>query len=150
MTRLLVVDDNHDAADSLGLSALSAALSLPPDAMLVDLRMPGMDGFRLAEFVRREESLRKTLLIAVTGLAGPAIERPVWAAGFDHYLLKPVTVYQILDLLRGARSLLRGHTEDRRELVDEIAEMARRQSEIAAAAENHLRKNGRPKPPGLP
>jgi CheY-like chemotaxis protein len=154
--RLLVVDDNHDAADSLGfllrsyhfdaqvaydgISALSAALTVPPDAMLVDLRMPEMDGFRLAEFVRREESLRKTLLIAVTGLAGPAVEQAVRDAGFDHYLLKPVPIGQLLSLLRGARSLLRAHGEERRDLVDEIAEMARRQSEIAAAAEAHLRK----------
>src|SRR5262245_49296144 len=95
--RLLVVDDNHDAADSLGLvlgfyfdvdvtydgaSALSAALAVPPDAMLVDLSMPHMDGFRLAELVRREQSLQKTLLVAVTGHGGAAVEEAVRVAGF--------------------------------------------------------------------
>jgi len=156
-TRLLIVDDNIDAADSLGIllrlhqfdvqvaydgaSALSAALATTPDAMLVDLGMPQMNGFRLAELIRREESLRKTLLIAVTGYGGGAVEDAVRVAGFDHYVLKPFDLHQLLALLRGARSMLRTYSEERRDLVDEIAEMARRQSEIAAAAEEHLRKN---------
>jgi len=159
--RLLVVDDNHDAADSLGLllgfhdfnvqvaydgaAALSAALAVAPDVMLVDLGMPRMDGFRLAELVRREESLQKTLLVAVTGYGGGAIEEAVRVAGFDHYLLKPVDLEHLLNLLRSARSLLRAHTEEQRNLVDELAEMARRQSEIAAAAEEYVRKNPRSK-----
>jgi CheY-like chemotaxis protein len=160
--RVLVVDDYHDAADSLsqvlglhdeftvqvaydGTSALSAALALPPDAMLVDLGMTGMNGFQLAELVRREESLRKTLLVAVTGYGGGAVREAVRVAGFDYYLLKPFDVNSLLAVLRSARSLLGTHTEERRDLVDEIAELARRQSEIAAAAAEHLRKN-RPLP----
>jgi DNA-binding response OmpR family regulator len=155
-SRLLVVDDDHDSADSLrlllglhhfdvqvaydGVSALSAALAAPPDAMLVDLSMPRMDGFRLAELVRREQSLQNTLLVAVTGHGGNAIEEAVRVAGFDYYLLKPFDICRLLDLLRGARSFLRAHTEEHRNLVDEIAEIARRQSEIAAAAYAHLRK----------
>jgi CheY-like chemotaxis protein len=159
--RVLIVDDNLDAADCLslllglhhfnvqvaydGASALSAALASPPDAMLVDLGMPRMDGFRLAELVRREHSLRNTLLVAVTGYGGGAIEESVRVAGFDHYLLKPFDICRLLDLLRDARHCLRSHTEERRDLVDEIAEMALRQREIAVAAEDHLRKN-RPLP----
>src|SRR5262249_17264324 len=116
--RLLIVDDNIDSADSLGIllrlhqfdvqvaydgaSALSAALATTPDAMLVGLGMRRMDGFRLAEFVRREESLQKTLLVAVTGYGGGAVEEAVRVAGFHHYLLKPVETGQLLDLLRGA------------------------------------------------
>ena len=156
-SRLLVVDDNHDAADSLGLvlnlhhfdvhaaydgvSALSAALAAPPDAMLVDLSMPRMDGFRLAELVRREQSLRHTLLVAVTGYGGGQVQEAVRVAGFDHYLLKPVEINQLLNVLRSARSLLRMCTEEQRNLTDEIAKMARRQTEIAAAAQDYLRKN---------
>jgi CheY-like chemotaxis protein len=126
--RFLIVDDDHDAADSLGLvlgsydfdaqvvydgvSALSAALSSPPDVMLVDLGMRGMDGIRLAEFVRREESLQKTLLVAVTGYASAAVEEAARAAGFDHYLLKPVPIGRILGLIRSTASLLKQRTEN--------------------------------------
>jgi YesN/AraC family two-component response regulator len=116
--------------------------------MLVDLGMPGMDGFRLAEFVRREESLQRTLLVAVTGYAGAAVEEEAQAAGFDHYLLKPVAIHQLLDLLRSARSVLRSHTEEHRDLVDDIAAMARRQSQTAVEAQEYLRKNQLPRSGG--
>jgi CheY-like chemotaxis protein len=158
-SRVLIVDDNADAADCLslllglhrfnvqvaynGASALSAALAAPPDAMLVDLGMPLMDGFRLAELVRCEESLRETLLVAVTGYGGGQVQEAVRVAGFDHYLLKPVEINQLLNVLPSARSLLRMYTEEQRNLTDEIKEMARRQSEITAAAKHYLRKNRR-------
>src|SRR5438045_6261142 len=80
--RVLICDDNHDAADTLaalvrllgyevvvcydGPSALAAAGSFRPDACLLDLLMPGVDGYELAGWLREQEGNRPILLVAVT------------------------------------------------------------------------------------
>src|SRR5271156_4299263 len=80
--RVLVADDNQDSADTLGflvrvwgyevqvcydgVLALEKAHSYQPDVMLLDISMPGMDGYRVAEHVRENDSLRDTFLIAIT------------------------------------------------------------------------------------
>jgi CheY-like chemotaxis protein len=103
--RVLVVDDNRDAADSLamlatlwgydarraydGAAALRSALTNPPDVVLMDIGMPRMDGFRLARLLRRPARLVDALLVAVTGYADEA-HRRLGAAAFDHYLVKPI------------------------------------------------------------
>src|SRR6476660_3409872 len=105
--RLLVVDDNRDAADSLamllglwghqarvaydGPAALRAAEAEPPDAVLLDLALPGRSGYHLAE------DLRPAALIAVTGYADEGLREQARAAGFDHFFVKPVD----LEALRG-------------------------------------------------
>jgi two-component system CheB/CheR fusion protein len=154
--RVLVVDDNLDQADSLGMllqfqrdidvrvayngsAALQTALDFVPDVMLLDLAMPRVDGFHLAQLVREQKALSETILIALTGYAGDTFEETARTAGFTHYLLKPVDTRQLLALLRGARGQLHKNVEERRELVDDIAAMARRQSERAAEAAKHLR-----------
>jgi CheY-like chemotaxis protein len=107
--RLLVVDDNRDAADSLavllglwghrprvaydGASALRAARAEPPDAVLLDLGMPGLDGYDLAH------DLRPAALIAVTGFADRAHRDRADAAGFDHFFVKPVDPADLCELL---------------------------------------------------
>ena len=116
--RLLVVDDCRDAADSLsmvlqlhhhevrvtydGESALQAALVAAPDVMLIDIAMPRMDGLRLARLVQEQTSLRDTVLIAVTGHAGSAVEQRAKAAGFAHFLAKPYAMEELLALLHPA------------------------------------------------
>ena len=113
--RLLVADDNYDAADSLGMvlrlhhhevdvtydgrAALRAALAAPPDAMLIDIAMPHIDGLRLARLLRQEPTLDETILIAITGHGGDRINRLARLAGFDHFLLKPFDVEELLALL---------------------------------------------------
>ena len=114
--RLIVVDDNHDAADSLGMVlrlhdyevcvtyegqlALQAARAFSPDAMLIDIAMPCMDGLRLARLVRQEPALDRTRLIAVTGHTDAGIAQSAREAGFDHFLLKPFDVSALLALLQ--------------------------------------------------
>jgi DNA-binding response OmpR family regulator len=113
--RLIVVDDNRDAADSLamllrlhhhdvwvcyeGRAALQAARACPPDAMLIDIVMPDVDGLGLARLVRQEPALEPTLLIAVTGHTTDRVKRLAREAGFDHFLLKPFDVSKLLALL---------------------------------------------------
>ena len=104
--RVLLVEDNRDAADSLtmlldlyghhvrtfydGSAALDAARAEAPDVMLVDIGLPGMDGYEVARRVRGDLQLRDVALIALTGYGREEDRREAFAAGFDHHLVKPV------------------------------------------------------------
>jgi PAS domain S-box-containing protein len=103
--RVLVVDDNEDAADSLamllrtlghdaravydGPSALRAARDSPPDAVIVDLGMPGMDGAETARRLREQLAPRGVVLIALTGWGQEEARRRSREAGLDYHLTKP-------------------------------------------------------------
>jgi PAS domain S-box-containing protein len=118
--RILVVDDNPDAAASLALllrfsghevqvahngeAALRAAETALPDAVLLDVGMPGMDGYEVARSLRERPGTRGTLIIAVTGYGADADRSRGRAAGFDHHLTKPVELAAIEELFarRGA------------------------------------------------
>jgi two-component system, OmpR family, response regulator len=116
--RVLVVDDNRDAADSLALllgtwgfevqavydgpEAMRAAYEYRPDCVLADIGLPGMDGYRLAEQVRREEAFRGMTLVAVTAYNEAARAKE---AGFDHHILKPADPTSLKELLRGLRAM---------------------------------------------
>jgi two-component system CheB/CheR fusion protein len=113
--RLLVVDDNVDAAHSLALvlellgheartvavghAALDALATDPPDAVLLDIDMPGMDGYEVARRVRASPTLQDITLIAVTGHVRPAAHSHWLEAGFDHHLPKPVDLPVLQELL---------------------------------------------------
>jgi CheY-like chemotaxis protein len=113
--RILVVDDNCDAAESLGelLSALGATVcvvhsgrealdtldSFAPDSVLLDIGMPDMDGYEVARKVRSSAEHRDVLLIAVTGWGQEHDERRSLAAGFDHHLVKPPDIDRLRELL---------------------------------------------------
>jgi CheY-like chemotaxis protein len=103
---LMLVDDNIDAASSMaalleldghgvqiahdGPAALAQIDGAPIDAFLLDIGLPGMDGFELARRLRAHPQTRHALLIAITGY-GQATDRVKSAvAGFDHHLVKPV------------------------------------------------------------
>jgi CheY-like chemotaxis protein len=117
--RVLVVDDSRDAADSLALlvtiwghdarvaydgeAALESVAIRPPDVVLLDIGMPTMDGFHLAELLRRQTRLAATVLVAVTGYADEA-HRRLWKGGIDHYLVKPVDPTTVERLLLRERS----------------------------------------------
>ena len=104
--RILVVDDNVDAADSLAMllalnghqprveysavAALAAVESFHPDAIFCDLGMPGMGGHEFAARLRRQRRFAATLLVAVTGWGGEEDQRRSRKAGFDAHLTKPV------------------------------------------------------------
>ena len=115
--RLLVVDDNQDAANSLavllrlqghevrvahdGVSALEAASELRPTVVLLDLGMPGMDGYEVARRIRQTAGLQKTVLAALTGWGQREDRRRTAKAGFDHHLVKPVDPQALESLLAG-------------------------------------------------
>jgi CheY-like chemotaxis protein len=102
---VLVVDDNRDGADSLadlltvvgceahacynGGDALQLAEEFRPDAFVLDLMMPGMDGLTLARHLRVWADGRPLLLIAYSGFGGPEVEQECLGAGFDHHITKP-------------------------------------------------------------
>lgn len=73
-----------------GPSALAAAEQFQPDACLLDLLMPGMDGYELAKWLREQQGERPMLLAAVTAYSGADIVWQSRSAGFDLYLVKPL------------------------------------------------------------
>ena len=113
--RVLVVDDSHDAADSLGMmlkflgadtrvvydgpSALEAIRSYRPAVVLLDIGMPGMDGHEVARCVRQQPEWKNVALIALTGWGQEEDRRRSRAAGFDHHLVKPVEASALQALL---------------------------------------------------
>ena len=113
--RILVVDDNLDAAVSLsrliallghdvnvardGNAALFIARSVRPDIVVLDIGLPGSDGFQVAEALRREPGLAALKIIAVTGRGEQEDRERSQEAGIDYYLLKPVDVPFLESLL---------------------------------------------------
>jgi len=106
LLRVLVVDDYRDAAESLAMllqmcghevrvahsaaEALSRAAEFGPDAVVSDLMLPGMDGYELAQELRRQTGLEKTLLVALSGLGDAQAQARSRQAGFALHLLKPL------------------------------------------------------------
>jgi PAS domain S-box-containing protein len=111
--RLLVVDDNADTVASLamllklsghvvqtartGPDGLQAALADPPDVAMLDLALPGIDGYELARRIRQQTA--KPVLIAMTGYGQPDDRERTKEAGFDYHLVKPVDPQKLQDLL---------------------------------------------------
>jgi CheY-like chemotaxis protein len=87
--------------------ALERAAHLLPDAALLDIGLPDMDGLELARRLRRLPGLAEVTLIAVTGYGQESDKRNAHAAGFDHYLTKPVDFAILLSLLNGTSSSVR-------------------------------------------
>jgi DNA-binding response OmpR family regulator len=112
------VDDNRDGADSLllilqaygleprvaydGESGLRLARSFRPDVVLLDLGMPGLDGYEVARRLRREEGLHDALLVALTGWGEEEARRLSAESGFDVYLPKPADLGELQRLLADA------------------------------------------------
>ena len=104
--RILVADDNRDSADSMGmilsatghevevvydgLAAVSAARRLQPEVMVLDIGMPGMNGYDVAQAVRREPWSAGTAIIALTGWGQDTDRQRSKDSGIDMHLVKPV------------------------------------------------------------
>ena len=104
--KVLVVDDNADGAASLamvlglagprtetahsGPAALAAAARFRPDVVILDIGLPGMDGYEVARAIRADARLGRPVLVAVTGWGTDQDRQRAAAAGFDHHLVKPV------------------------------------------------------------
>jgi signal transduction histidine kinase/ActR/RegA family two-component response regulator len=112
---LIVADDNPDALQSLamllemeghkvraasdGPSALALAEQKMPDLMLLDIGMPGLNGYEVASRVRELEGGDVVMLVALTGWGQPADRARASEAGFDHHLTKPIDYDQLAELL---------------------------------------------------
>ncbi len=114
--RVLVVDDDPDAVDSTatlvalagfdartatsGEEALRVAEEYPPDVVLLDLMMPGMDGYELAGHLRERFAFRRPFLVAVSGCVTPDEHRRSATAGLDLHLDKPVEPAVLVGVLK--------------------------------------------------
>jgi CheY-like chemotaxis protein len=118
--RILIVDDNEDAANSLALilklgghetasvysavDALQRASAFRPDVVLLDIGLPGMDGYEVAQKMRELPGLRDVRLIAVTGYGRSDDRLRARDAGFDDHLTKPVEHAVLERTLAGLRA----------------------------------------------
>ena len=116
--RILLVDDNHDFADSLasvlgamghevrverdGAAGLAAAREFRPELAFLDIGMPGMNGYDLAQALRAEPLTAGVVLVALTGFSQPADRQRAKEAGFDDYYVKPVEIERLARLVQGS------------------------------------------------
>ena len=113
--RILIVDDSRDGGESLamllrvlgadvalahsGRQALECVNTFRPDVVLLDIGMPGMDGYEVARRIRANPANRRMQLIALTGWGQDEDRQRSAAAGFNHHLVKPADVDQLRQLL---------------------------------------------------
>lgn len=127
MFAFLVVDDDKDAADSLadalrlhghdctvaydGRSALDESKRFRTDAVILDIDMPGLDGYETARAIRMAPTEPPPVLVALTGLSSRAARGEAMRAGFDAFLVKPANPVALLHLVE---RLARERAEARR------------------------------------
>ena len=120
--KVMVVDDNVDAAQILSMyvgaqghavrveygpeEALALAPGFAPDVCLLDIGLPGMDGYELARRLRQLPATRDAVLVAVTGYGQEQDRANSAQAGFDHHLVKPVDMAALERILAGAGAVL--------------------------------------------
>jgi CheY-like chemotaxis protein len=119
---VLVVEDDRDSAWSLavllrldghdvavsgdGPAALRAARDRSPDVVLLDIGLPGMDGYELARQLAGQPAEKRPLLVAVTGWGAAADRQHSAEAGIDLHLVKPVDPQELRGLLRRFRQII--------------------------------------------
>ena len=115
--RVLVVDDNVDAAQSLadllslsghdvrlayeGISAVDSAVTWCPDVVLLDIGLPGLNGFEVAKRIRQQAACPNMVLVALTGYGQATDRQRSKDAGFDHHLVKPADFDDVEKILEG-------------------------------------------------
>ncbi|MDC3954011.1 GAF domain-containing protein [Polyangium jinanense] len=121
--KVLVVDDNVDGAESLaellqltghttevahtGPSALVAARAFEPDVVFLDIGLPGMTGYEVAQRLRAEEGLGRVVLVALTGWGTEEDRRQAREAGFDYHLTKPVDLQEVQRIVDGVAAKMK-------------------------------------------
>lgn len=116
--RVLIVEDNEDAREMLsfllaqdghevqvahdGPSGLRAALTFRPDVGLLDLGLPGFDGYALARSIRAHDEGKQIYLVALTGYGQSEDRLRSKEAGFDDHVVKPLALNQLAQLLQRA------------------------------------------------
>ncbi|RSZ59991.1 response regulator [Massilia atriviolacea] len=125
--RLMLVDDNKDAANAMAMvlesaghvvrvehdphHALDTVASFAPDACLLDIGLPGMDGNELARRLRASAHARAATLIAVTGYGNKYDKASAVRAGFDHYFVKPANTAELIGVLARIKPVRRARQE---------------------------------------
>jgi CheY-like chemotaxis protein len=148
--RVLVVDDNQDAADTLavllnlwgydcqvsydGTTALREAQHFRPDCLLLDINMPGIDGCTVARRVRQMAELRDVQLVALTACSDQTDVQRIQEAGFDHHFVKPADIDKLEGLLKSMENVAKateakGVDKQISELKQEIREAKDRPGE---------------------
>jgi PAS domain S-box-containing protein len=113
--RIMVVDDNRDAAESIrllltltghevltvhtGPAAIEEATRWRPDVMLLDIGLPGIDGYEVARRLRERSDMAKLVIVAITGYGQEADRQHSKEAGFQYHLVKPVSLQDVEDVL---------------------------------------------------
>ena len=113
--KVLVVDDNvdtvlgfsmllkasgHDVRTAHdGLSAVETAIAYRPNVVLLDIGLPGLNGYEVAKRLRQHPDLKNTVLIALTGYGQDTDRQASQQAGFDHHLVKPARFDQLKKIL---------------------------------------------------
>jgi CheY-like chemotaxis protein len=113
--RILVVDDNRDSANILsslirlygyetkavygGAQAVEEAAAFGPDMVLLDLGMPGLDGYETVRRLRAQQHGKRLVIVAITGWTSAEHKRKAYEAGFDLHVGKPLEPAQIAEIL---------------------------------------------------
>jgi CheY-like chemotaxis protein len=125
--QVLVVDDDIDAAETMamllelhghrtavvhdGFEVLEASVRVQPDVVLLDVGLPGINGYQAAALIRQDHLVRDTFLIALTGWDSDAHRRASAEAGFDIHLTKPVeheALLEVLETVKRRRTIAAG------------------------------------------
>lgn len=144
--RVLLADDNTDMREYIarllrqrgdeveavadGLEALAAARTRPPDLVLSDVMMPGLDGFALLRELRADPATRAVPVILLSARAGEEARVEGLDAGADDYLVKPFAARELLARVGGALALARLRSEIGRERERLIAQLERSNQEL--------------------
>ena len=119
--RVLVIDDNSDAAETLaellqsfghhvriartGPEAIEAVAALRPEVVLLDIGMPGMDGYEVARRLRDQPGLETTKVVALSGYGSQDDRRRALEAGFDAHLVKPIDINALTSILSNVKNI---------------------------------------------
>jgi CheY-like chemotaxis protein len=113
--RILVADDDQDSAESLamlfqmmghdvrsalnGLEAVDVAANFRPDLIVLDIGMPGLDGYEVCRRIRQQPWAQAVVIAALTGWTRDEDKDRSQEAGFDHYIVKPIDPKVLADLV---------------------------------------------------
>ena len=118
-SRVLIVDDNQDAADTIatylqlaghqvqvvgdGHQALASAASFTPQAVILDIGLPGLNGYEVAQRLRELPAMRTALIVALSGYGQPQDQQRARAAQFDLYVVKPADPQALVEKIEHLR-----------------------------------------------
>jgi two-component system cell cycle response regulator DivK len=100
--RDLLTKSGYDVAEAAdGPDGVAKALSERPDLILMDIQLPGLDGYETTRQIKSDPKLATTPIIAVSSFAMKGDEEKARAAGCDHYVTKPYSPLRLLRIIRG-------------------------------------------------